>query len=238
MSAWTSHRYTHVFSPWTSLPPPALSHPSRLSQSTRLSSLLCYTGACHYVYIMYIHIYICICIYFSATFSIRPTLSFPQSIHKSVLYIRVSIPAQQIGSSVPFPWIPYMCFNILYLFFSFWLISLCITGCRFIHLTGADSYLLVRTILVHINLGWLCDLPWLIKCPNIDGMLVLCSALKRPRTLSPLSGNQHKGKPGWMRKTHSPVFPITQAQTATSLVSKTLQKWPALSQSNNRQMMH
>ena len=34
-------------------------------------------------------------------FSVRPTLSFLYCIHKSVLYIGISIAAMQIGSSVP-----------------------------------------------------------------------------------------------------------------------------------------
>ena len=104
--------------------------------------------------------------------------------------------------------------------------SFCVTDSRFIHLTRIDSYLLVRTILIHPNLGWLCDLLWLIKCPKIDGMLVLHSSLKRPWMLSPLSWNQPTSirinQTGW-EKPHSPVFPITQAQTVTNLVSKTLQ---------------
>ena len=80
------------------------------------------------------------CVYVSATFAGHPTLSFPPCAHKSVLYI--SIPSLQMGSSIPFFWIPYMCINILYLFFSFWLkTALCITGSRFIHLTKTDSHL-------------------------------------------------------------------------------------------------
>ena len=47
----------------------------------------------------------------------------------SVLYMCISIPALHIHSPVPFFWIPYICINI-YLFFSFWLASLCVTGCR------------------------------------------------------------------------------------------------------------
>ena len=43
-------------------------------------------------------------------------------VHKSVLYICVFIPSLQMGSSVPFFQIPYVHFNIQYLFFSFWLI--------------------------------------------------------------------------------------------------------------------
>ena len=41
-------------------------------------------------------------IYLNATFSVRPTFSLPRCVHKSVLYICVSIPSLQIGSSVPF----------------------------------------------------------------------------------------------------------------------------------------
>ena len=36
-----------------------------------------------------------------ATLSIHPTLSFPYSIHKSVLYVCISVAALQVGSSVP-----------------------------------------------------------------------------------------------------------------------------------------
>ena len=42
------------------------------------------------------------CIYVIATLSVHPTLSFPQCIHKSILYVCVSISSLQIGSSVPF----------------------------------------------------------------------------------------------------------------------------------------
>ena len=41
------------------------------------------------------------CICFHATVSIHPTLFFPCCAHKSVLYVCISIPALQIGSSVP-----------------------------------------------------------------------------------------------------------------------------------------
>ena len=58
------------------------------------------------------------------------TLSFPHCDHKSVLYACVSIPALQIGSSVPFFYIPYICVNIWYLFLSFWPTALCIIGSR------------------------------------------------------------------------------------------------------------
>ena len=58
--------------------------------------------------------------------SIPPSPS-PSGVHKSVLCVCVSVPALPIGPSVPFFWIPYICINIWYLFFSFWLTSLCMT---------------------------------------------------------------------------------------------------------------
>ena len=53
-------------------------------------------------------------------------------VHKFVIYICVSTPSLQMSSSVPF---------FKYLFFSFWLTSLCITGSGFICLTATDSNL-------------------------------------------------------------------------------------------------
>ena len=52
-----------------------------------------------------------------------------------------------LGSSVPFFWIPYICVNIWYLLFSFWLTSLYIRGSRFIQLNTTDS----NSFLFH---GW------------------------------------------------------------------------------------
>ena len=66
-------------------------------------------------------------LYVSALLSIRPTLSFPHCVYESA-----AIAALQIGSSVPFFYIPYICVKIQYLFFSFWLTSFCIIGSRFI----------------------------------------------------------------------------------------------------------
>ena len=43
----------------------------------------------------------------------------PPCVHKSIVYVCVSIPALQIGSSGPFFQILYICINIQYLFFSF-----------------------------------------------------------------------------------------------------------------------
>ena len=54
-----------------------------------------------------------VCIYVSATLSIHATFFF-RCVYKSVLYIWVPVPSQQIDSSVPSFQIPYICINIQY----------------------------------------------------------------------------------------------------------------------------
>ena len=79
------------------LEPPSypLIHPSRSSQSIKLS-FLCYAAAStSYLF------YTWLCVYVKAALSLHPTLSFPGCV-QSVLFICVSIPALQTGSSVPF----------------------------------------------------------------------------------------------------------------------------------------
>ena len=84
---------------------------SKSSQSTELSSL-CHTAASHQLSILYM-VNICVnmfariyttqwCMYVNATPLIRLPLFFPLWVHTSVLCPRVSIPALQIGQSVPF----------------------------------------------------------------------------------------------------------------------------------------
>ena len=51
------------------------------------------------------------CIYVKPNLPIHPTLLFP-TMSMSILYICLSIPALQIGSSVPFFQIPHICTNI------------------------------------------------------------------------------------------------------------------------------
>ena len=60
-------------------------------------------------------------------------------VQKSILYICVSFAVSHIGSSLPSFQIPYICVNILYCGFSFWLTSLYIIGSSFIHLIRTDS---------------------------------------------------------------------------------------------------
>ena len=76
-------------------------------------------------------------------------LSPASNVYKSVLYICISILALQIGLSVPE--IPYICVNI-YLFFSFWLASVCTTDAMFFHITPNDSvsFLLVTNVQLYI----------------------------------------------------------------------------------------
>ena len=106
----------HISSSLLSLPPTPLpiSHLSRSSWSTRLNSLS-YTAtfplAFHLTHGYFIRVY------FNATLSICPTLSFTYYDHKSTLYVCVSISALQIRSSVPLFQIPYICISIWYLFF-------------------------------------------------------------------------------------------------------------------------
>ena len=80
---------------WTSLPLPTPSHLSRLSPSTVLSSLH-HTANSHWLPILHTVMYV------STTLPICPFLPFPHWVHKSVLYVCISIVALQIGSSVPF----------------------------------------------------------------------------------------------------------------------------------------
>ena len=138
-----NHNYTYVSSflnlPWLSTP----SHRSRLSQSTRLSSL-CSISSFPLATSLHMTVYICQCYPLN---SFHPFL--PPLCPKSVLYVCISIPALQIGSSVPLFYILYICVNIRNLFFSFWLTSLCVTGSGFIHLTGTDSYHFYGWVIFH-----------------------------------------------------------------------------------------
>ena len=91
-STWISHRYTYGPS-LLDLPPIAhLIPPSRLSQSTGLSAW-CHTVNSHWLSIL------CrvMCMLLSPFIPPSPS----PTVHKSILYVWVSITALQIGSSVP-----------------------------------------------------------------------------------------------------------------------------------------
>ena len=101
---------THVPS-FSSLPPkPAPSPAPRSSQSTQLSSPsgassfpldTCFTQGSVYVPVI--------------LSPFVPSSPFPLCVYKSILFVWVSIPALQTGSSVPFSCIPCVCVNIQYL---------------------------------------------------------------------------------------------------------------------------
>ena len=78
-------------------------------------------------------------IYVFQCYSLKSSHSclLPES--KSLFFISVSFAVLDIGSLLPSFWIPYICVNILYWCFSFWLTSLCIVGSRFIHPIRTDS---------------------------------------------------------------------------------------------------
>ena len=124
---------TYMFPPsWDSLTSPTASRSCRLAQSPGLSSLG-HKANSHWPSISYMVVYMFPCY---SLYSSHPLLHTPPCIHKSVLYVFISIAALQIGLSVPSFQIPYICINI-YLFF--WLASLCIIGLTFINLISTDS---------------------------------------------------------------------------------------------------
>ena len=80
-------------------------------------------------------------VYMSVLLSQFVTPFSPSHVHKSVLYVCISIPALQIDSSVPFFWIPDMCVNV-YLLLSGLLHSVCIMiTSQFLSKPGALSWL-------------------------------------------------------------------------------------------------
>ena len=109
------------------LSPFSLSHLPRSSQSPKLGSL-CYLATYHYLSVSHMidSVYICQCCFLSSSHPHLPLLC-PQV-------------CSLLGSSVPRFSIPYMCVNIWYLFFSFWLALLCIKGSTSLHLTQFCSF--------------------------------------------------------------------------------------------------
>ena len=118
---WISHGCTCSPS-WTIFPHLSPSHPSGSFQ---------YTSPEHSVSCIRTGLVICFTydnIHVSMLFSqIIPPLPSPR-VEKSVLHICVSFAISHIGSLLPPFYIPYICVNILYWCFSFWLTSLCIIG--------------------------------------------------------------------------------------------------------------
>ena len=85
----------YIPSSWASAQPPS-SCPLRLLQSARLVSLG-YTAAFPWLSVLHMAVYICQCYFLNL-----PHPFLPHCVHKSTLYVCVSIPSRQIGSLVPF----------------------------------------------------------------------------------------------------------------------------------------
>ena len=133
-------------------PPSHPPHPTHLGHhSTELSSL-CYTS----------RFPLAICFTHGSVFMSNlisqfvPPSPCPPCVHMSVLYC--SIPVLQIGSSVPFFKIPRICVNIRYLFFSFWLTSLCMTDSKSNHISKMTQFCFFL---------WLSNIPLYIYVPHL-----------------------------------------------------------------------
>ena len=124
------HTYIHCF---LSPPPSPTSFTLRSLESTEPSSLW-YTDTSCELSVLHMLMYICWC---CSVKSCRTLL--PHCVHKSILYIHISIPVLEIISSVPFFYIPYICTNVWCVFSSFCHTSFCMTESRFIHIITNDS---------------------------------------------------------------------------------------------------
>ena len=126
------HRSTHVPSLQTSLPSPT--PPFSLWQSPCLSSLS-HTANSHWLCFTHgiLNFYVTVSIHLPLPPPLLPL------VHRSVLYACFSTAALKINSSVPSLQIPYICVSVRYLYFSFWLTSLCMMGSSFVHLIRTDS---------------------------------------------------------------------------------------------------
>ena len=94
--------YNDVNQPWVymclSLLPSSSPYPTPLGCHRVLGWAACVTQQLPTSYVFYI--WWCIC--FHATLSVHPTVFFPCCVHKSVLYVCISIVALQTSSSVPY----------------------------------------------------------------------------------------------------------------------------------------
>ena len=110
-STWISHIFPLSVEPPSHLP----AHPTPLGCHRALGWAPGVTRRVPTGCLFYIWFCVCFC----------AALSFPCCAHKTVLCVCISIAVLQISSLVPSFWMPCTCVNIQYLFFSFWLTSLC-----------------------------------------------------------------------------------------------------------------
>ena len=133
---------------WTSFPPPTPSHPTPLRCHRVLGWARCIMQQLLTSHLFYL--WQCICV--SATLSIPPTFSFPHCVHKSVLYVSLFLPWKQVHRYHLSSFHIYV-LSIWYLFFSFWLTSLSITGSWLAHIgrTDSNSLLCPYHFMIHLN---------------------------------------------------------------------------------------
>ena len=135
--------WVYMCSPsWDPLPPPSLSHPSGSSQygcwcSDPALSTLTHTLNLDWWSISHMIIYMFKCYSFKSSHPHLPPLSPKDCSIRLCLFCFL---AYRVIVTIFL--IPYICVNILYWCFSFWLTSLCIIGSSFIHLTRTDSNVL------------------------------------------------------------------------------------------------
>ena len=141
-----------------SLLPP---HPVPLGCSRALAlSVLLHASNLDWSSVLHIVIYMFRCYSLKSSYPRLP----PHSQKLSILYICVSFAAFHIGLSLASLQVSYICVNILYWCFSFWLTSLCIIGSSFIHLIGTDWKVLFfwlsdtvvcvyHSLLIHLSAG-------------------------------------------------------------------------------------
>ena len=123
----------NVFAILNPFPPPSPSHPSGSSQCTSPEHPVSFIKPGLAIYFTYDNILV------SMLFSKHPTLAFSHRVQKFVLYICVSCCLTYRVIVTIFVNSIYICLNILYWCFSFWLTSLCIIGSSFIYLIRTDS---------------------------------------------------------------------------------------------------
>ena len=138
----------------TSLPSP--SHPSSRSSQNCWLGPLCYVVTSHQLSVLHM-VYIHVNASFSMSHPLLPLLC-PQVCS---LYLHLhSFPANR-SINIIFLDFLYICINRWYLFFSFWLIALCITGSKFIKLELTWLYfesVQIQMDSIHSFL-WLSNIP-------------------------------------------------------------------------------
>ena len=114
--------YGHIYPPASWFTP----HPSPLGHHRALRRALCAVRQLPTSSLFYTSS----CIDVSATLSAHPTFPSPHCTHKSVLYVCISIPGLQIGSSVLFFQIPYI---YIYIYIHTLIYKVCFSLSDFLH---------------------------------------------------------------------------------------------------------